>query len=256
MSNITLVIIPVWLVSHHPPWCYIFVVVVVILLSVDIFLFFILCRVNRFTLYFLCWEGYILRSKGKKKQHTHKNTGSPSAPRDPLHSCFSHQRLPDKWVHQGEHWDVVSRMGHVARARGGDTFSRLRISMHARVRARACAIWLCANVSFCLFMGCDNVDGCHCHLWLPPQQMGSGSDRRRKVSEISPLDRRRGGGRRALYTKLTICLDKTQEVAYIVPTSNLNSNIGWLVDQTFRYWGEWSKCHSVQPGGNDYTHHW
>lgn len=193
MSNITLVIIPVCLVSHHPPWCYIFVVVVVILLSVDIFLFFILCRVNRFTLYFLCWEGYVLRSKGKKKNNTHKNTGSPSAPRDPLHSCFSHQRLPDKWVHQGEHWDVVSRMGHVARARGGDTFSRLRISMHARVRARACAIWLCANVSFCLFMGCDNVDGCQCHLWLPPQQMGSGSDRRRKVSEISPLDRRRGG---------------------------------------------------------------
>lgn len=56
------------------PWCYIFVVVVVILLSVDIFLFFILCRVNRFTLYFLCWEGYILRSKGKKKkQHTQKH---------------------------------------------------------------------------------------------------------------------------------------------------------------------------------------
>lgn len=243
MSNITLVIIPVWLLCFPPS---------------ALVLHFCCCCSNSFVrwhfpffhfmsgkqVYFvLSLLGRVhFKVKGKKKKNnTHKNTGSPSAPRDPLHSCFSHQRLPDKWVHQGEHWDVVSRMGHVARA---------------RVRASMCHLTMCKCVILLVY-------GLWQRWWVSLSSLIAAPadglrlwQEEKSVGNLTPGSAAGGGGRRALYTKLTICLDKTQEVAYIVPTSNLNSNIGWLVDQTFSYWGEWSKYHSVQPGGNDYTHHW
>lgn len=202
------------------------------------------------------------RKKNNSKKYNKKNPpSSPSAPRDPLHSCFSHQRLPDKWVHQREHWDMVPWMGHVARARRSDTLSCACISIHGRGRAggRACAIWLCANVSFCLFMGCDNVDGCHCHLWLPPRQMGADSDRRRKVSGISPLDRRGG-----LAGEWRTCAPHNfprQDARGSARRAQFQFKLlRWLVGELNLLYsiveGQWSKCCSLSPSGSSYTNHW
>lgn len=180
---------------------------------------------NRFTL-LLCLEGCILRSK---KTYTYRKTKNrknnpwfsicsswsltflllPSAPMRQMSSSCStlgYGAMNGAWGM----WHVQEGVNHSVRP--ALAYACGRVSEW--VSEWACAIWLCANVSFCLFMGCDNVDGCHCHLWLPPQQMGSGSDRRRKVSEISPLDRRQGagGGGRVLSSKL--------KAAHVKHTSN------------------------------------
>lgn len=104
--------------------------------------------------------------------------------------CIFHQEGPDERVHQAKNRGLTSGRG-MWHEHKDDTQKRLHTSLH---RACVCecmwprvCVWVRAivHMSLHLCMGCDNVDGCHCHLWLQPQQMGfDGSNNKCRKSHL------------------------------------------------------------------------
>ena len=77
---------------------------------------------------------------------------------------ISREQRADEWVHQAKYWGLMSE-GGMWHEHKGDTSERLCVCLH---------ISECASVRMSprSFTGCQDVDRCLCHLWLPPEQMG------------------------------------------------------------------------------------
>lgn len=84
--------------------------------------------------------------------------------------------------------DILTRSSaeqplHHARYLRGRHILTSRVNISAGTGPRRSAVWV--NVSFRSFIGCDVVDGLHCHLWLRPWQIGMW-----QRAEICPAKRR------------------------------------------------------------------
>lgn len=184
------------------------------------------------------------------EKHKKKPPSSPSAPRDPLYFCFSHQRLPDKWVHQGEHWDMVPWMGHVARARGGDTFSPVCISIHARGRVSVCHLTMCKCVTLLVY-------GLWQRWWVSLSSLiaapadGRGLWQEEKsVRNLTPGSAMRGRGEMGVGEWSTCAPHKAQfastrhrrqRTSCTLPIW-IPISVGWWIELFVLNWlGEWSK---------------